>query len=69
MSPDRFTIREQHFAVDGIAPKTYGVFVETERECEGLECWQGDDCEGVFVCYSKSREGAERAVRELGGLV
>lgn len=62
------TIRPQHFAVDGCAPLTYGVFLTTEREYEGLECWQSEDCMGVFICYSRSIEGAERVVELLGKL-
>lgn len=42
---------------------SYGIFLETDEPIEGLEYWQ--DCDDIFVAYSRSREGAERAVQEL----
>lgn len=48
----------------GALPLTYGIFLETREVIEGLEFWQLD-CSEVFVGYSRTKEGAERAVKEL----
>lgn len=57
-------IREQrHPTLTGETPLTFGVFLETSEPIEGLEHWQ--DCKEVFVCYSWTPEGAQRAIAEL----
>lgn len=56
-------IKPQRYEVNGHAPLTYGIFLQTDESFQGIECWQ--DCSDVFVAYSRTLEGAERAIREI----
>lgn len=42
---------------------SFGIFLETSEPIEGLDDWQ--DCDEIFVAYSRSEGGAQRAVRML----
>lgn len=46
---------------------SWGIFLMTNHVFDGVECWQADDCEDVFVCYTKSIESAEKVVKMLSG--
>lgn len=59
----KLIIKPQRYEVNGHAPLTYGIFLETDKTFEGIECWQ--DCKEVFVAYSWTEEGAQRAIREI----
>jgi hypothetical protein len=61
----KLIVRPQQYQVgNNPAPLTYGVFLKTDEQFDGIEHWQteGDD---VFVCYSRSPEGASRAIEFL----
>lgn len=61
-------IRPQRYpTVNGETPLSYGIFLETNDVIEGLSHWQ--DCDEVFVAYSWTRHGAERAISELERLL
>lgn len=63
MSGD-FIIRPQRYPTsDGELPLTYGIFLETTETFDGIEYWQ--DGGDVFIAYSWTRAGAERAIQEL----
>lgn len=58
----KLIIKQQQFP-DETGPVTFGVFLETEEVFDGIHHWQS--CEEVFVAYSRTEEGALKAVREL----